>query len=503
MSAPGLFARSIHGARWIAVSKGLSQAFMWLVTIFLVKLLSPADYGLTAMGGMLTIFASMLLDAGLGAAFVQRGDVSRETYRSANAALLLASIVAAGIVMLLAAPASRFFEAPALEAVLRVSSLQLVIGSLAVVPGAMLQRELRFKEIALSQAISGVGSSALMLGLALSGAGVWSLVFGMIAQRAILVVMYLLYAGGFAGLSTHFGLLRSYLAYSSNLVAQRFTWFWVEQVDQLVIGRVLGTAPLGAYSVARTLSHIPLDRTAEVVNQVSLPVFAAVQGDSQRWRSGLEKLIRLASVVSFPVFWGMAAVAPVALPLLLGSKWDTATIPFILFCAVLPLRMAHSLTCTVLLGVGRADLSFRTVLVWAVVLTPLFVVGARFGLVGVTFAWAAGFPIVYAVSVWMIVRAMHVPARVFLAPMIAPAMAAAACAAVAFAVNWALGGVLHAVVVLPLQVVGGALAYLGALYLFSRATALELFDFVLRLAGRKSPAEQRPGPGQAQPEVRP
>jgi O-antigen/teichoic acid export membrane protein len=487
MSAPGLFGRSIHGARWIGISKALSQAFMWVVTIYVVQLLDPSDYGLMAMGGMLTILAGMLLDAGLGVAFVQRRDVSVAVYRSANGALLLGALLAVGLVQLLAAPFARFFDAPPLELVLRVASLQLVIGMLAVVPGSKLQGEMRFKEMAISQALGGVGSSVVTLVLALTGAGVWSLVFGVMALRVILLVMYLAYAGGFDGLSFRFGLLRSYLGFSANLIAQRLAWFWVEQVDQLIIGRMLGTAPLGAYSVARNLSHVPLDRTAEIVNQVSLPSFAAVQDDTQRWRDGLRKLIRLASATSFPVFWGMAAVAPTALPLLLGPKWDAAVLPFILFCAVLPLRTAHSLTCTVLLGLGRADLSFRTVLVWAVVLTPLFVLGARYGLTGVTLAWVLGFPLVYLASVWMIVRTLNIPASLMFEPMLAPALSAGGCAGVVFALQAGLHGYLPPAPLLGLEIVCGALTYVLALRLLSRQIFAEVLDLVLRFAGKRAP----------------
>jgi teichuronic acid exporter len=486
MSAPGLFGRSIHGARWIGISKALSQAFMWVVTIYVVQLLQPADYGLVAMGGMLTILAGMLLDAGLGAAFVQRRDATIDVYRAANGALLLTALAAVATVQLLAAPAARFFAAPLLDPVLRVSSLQLLLGALTVVPGALLQGQMRFKQLAISQACAGAGSSAVTLACALLGAGVWSLVIGVIAQRLILAVFYFVYVGGFAGMSMQFGLLRSYLAFSANLVAQRLTWFWVEQIDQLVIGRLLGQAPLGAYSVARNLSHIPLDRTAEIVNQVSLPSFAAVQDDPQRWRDGLRKLMRLAAATSFPVFWGMGAVAPVALPLLLGPQWDAAVVPFMLFCAILPLRTAHSLTCTVLLGLGRADLSFRSVLIWAVLLTPLFFVGARFGLFGVALAWVVGFPLVYLVSVWMLVRVLRIPASLLFQPMASPALAAAACVAAVLVTQAVLVSRLSPLVVLGLQVAAGAITYIGILRLSSREVFAEVVDLVQRFSGRRT-----------------
>ncbi len=153
----------------------------------------------------------------------------------------------------------------------------------------------------------------------------------------------------------------------------------------------------------------------------------------------------------------------------------------------MPLRTAHSLTCTVLLGLGRADLSFRTVLVWAVVLTPLFVFGARYGLTGVTLAWVLGFPLVYLASVWMIVRAMNIPASLMFEPMLAPALSAGACAGVVFALQGVLHGYLPQLPLLGLEIICGALIYVLALRLLSRQIFAEVLDLVLRFAGKRAP----------------
>lgn len=484
MSRQGLFGHAVSGTRWIAISKAISQGLTWLVTIVVVRLLQPADYGIMATSGLLTIFAGMLLDAGLGIAFVQRRDISTDVYRAANFALLLGAVGAILLVQALALPAAHFFSEPRLEAVLRVAALQFLFGTMAVVPSAELSRQMRFKELGITQAFAAVGSSVLTLALALNGAGVWALVGGALAMSALKLAGYLWFTGAFAGFSSQLSLLRSYLGFSARLVMQRVVWFAVEQGDLLIVGRLMGAAPLGVYSVAKTFSQIPLDRAAEIVNQVSLPLFAAVQDDKPRWVEAVRKLLRLTSVAAFPLFWGMAAVAPVAVPMLLGEKWAAAVLPFMLFCAVLPVRMAGAFLHTVLLALGRADVAMRIMIIWALTLMPMFAVGSLWGVVGVAAAGALGFPIIYLLSIRMFARALDIPLGTFLAPLLAPGGAALGCALVATLVRLAVAGLLPAVVVLCLQILAGALAYVALLRLLSHATLLEATDLVLRFARR-------------------
>src|SRR5690348_16681235 len=108
MSSQGLFGSAVSGARWIGLSKVISTAFTWASTILVMRILHPEDYGLVAMGGVLTILAAMILDAGLGAAFVQRRNISAEVYKSANTLLVCGAIVAVLVVQILARPMAGF-----------------------------------------------------------------------------------------------------------------------------------------------------------------------------------------------------------------------------------------------------------------------------------------------------------------------------------------------------------------------------------------------------------
>ena len=72
------YRRVIGGLRWIALSRVLAQGSAWLITLVTVRLLTPFDYGIMAMSGVLTMFAGLLIDGGLGPVLVQRKDITED-----------------------------------------------------------------------------------------------------------------------------------------------------------------------------------------------------------------------------------------------------------------------------------------------------------------------------------------------------------------------------------------------------------------------------------------
>jgi hypothetical protein len=141
-----------------------------------------------------------------------------------------------------------------------------------------------------------------------------------------------------------------------------------------------------------------------------------------------------------------------------------------------------------LFALGRADVSFKIVLVWAAVLSPLFLVGVRFGVVGVAAAWAIGFPFVYLLGARLVAKSLSIPQASLWTPMLAPAISAAGCVGVVLIVHTLLAGELRPSAILTLEVVGGAITYGFLLRVLSRSAFDEILDLLRRLAGRGQPA---------------
>ncbi len=475
--------QAVLGLRWIGLSRIVLQASTWLLTILSVRFLLPADYGLVALSGLVTVLTTLILEGGMTAALVHKRPDSREVLATVATFLLIASSVTAVGLCFIAPTMAHFFHQPRLTEVLRASSLQLPLTALCIVPNAMLLMGLRFRELAITQASIGITQGLVTVVMAWQGFGYWALVvstlLGLVGRAALLHW----YARPPMAMCTSYSLLRPYMATSRHLIPQKITWFAIQEFDTFLIGRTLGAAPLGVYSTAKTLSHTLLDRIAEIVNQVSMPTFSAKVADRGAWLSGFKQMLALAACVTFPVFWGLAAIGPTILPLLLGQRWANAAIPFSLFCLIMPLRVSYSISDAVLVGSGYTGLSFGNVLVWALVVGPLLYIASQISVVAMAGAWAVGFPLVYLASTWRIARKLQIGWLDILGPPAVPALVAAAMWLLINGFASACEGRLPLLVLAPLEVLLGGVVYIAGLWLFCRARLLMLIGIAARVLG--------------------
>ena len=151
---------------------------MWALTIVVMRLLNPADYGLMAMGTTVIAFAAMLSEMGLGTAIVQMPKYDPDVVRSIAGMVLLLNLALTLVVMAASPLAALFFHEPRVSAIISVSALQFFVNAIGVAPDAILRREMRFQSLAYVEVAAGVVAGVSTLSCAFYGLGVWSLVLG-------------------------------------------------------------------------------------------------------------------------------------------------------------------------------------------------------------------------------------------------------------------------------------------------------------------------------------
>jgi O-antigen/teichoic acid export membrane protein len=174
----------LHSLFWIGGTRLLGQAVTWLITIVVIRILTPDDYGLLALATVFVGFLSIFAEAGLGSALVQAPEVDDGKLRAIFAAAIL--INSAFILLLIAcAPfIAHFFSDTRLASVITVLSAQLVLSVFTVIPAAMLTRRLDFRRLSLVS-VTGAICGSLHVGPRALGYGVWSLVGGNLVGAAL------------------------------------------------------------------------------------------------------------------------------------------------------------------------------------------------------------------------------------------------------------------------------------------------------------------------------
>ena len=464
----------LRGLKWTAGAKFGGQLITWGITIFVMRLLAPSDYGLLAMASVLLALLSMFAEVGLGPALVQQVEVSEQKFRQAFGIVILVNLALFGLLNLLAPLVAKFYAEERLVTIIRVLSIQFLLMPLSVIPDVLLQRRLEFKKRSLIELGSAVVSSISTLGLALYGFGIWSLVFGNLAGLTLRLVTVNLVAPFRALPSFSWTGMRQLLAFGGNITASRFLWFFYTQADTVIVGRVLGGSVLGMYSVAMHLATLPVQRVSAILNQVTFPAFSRFQHEKDLISSQLLKAFSMISFVAFPILWGMSSVAPDLVFVLLGPNWTDAIVPLQILTLVMPFRTIAGFLPSITDAVGRPEIALYNVILGCVTMPLAFYVGSHWGIKGVVFAWVTVYPFVLLINMQRMLAVVGVTLGQAGRRM-APAIG---CAAAMYAEVWAVRSLLHnypdRTVVLIAEVLTGAASYALLTFAVNRNIAGEL-----------------------------
>jgi O-antigen/teichoic acid export membrane protein len=470
-----LRARVLTGIRWTATARLASQLVSWAVTLIVVRILSPSDYGLVAMAMVFVAFVSMFSQFGLGPALVQIPQIDERLLRQGFGAILVINVSLAAILALAAPLVMSFYDEPRVVPLLRVLALQFVLGAFSTIPDAQLQRRMEFRKRSLLDLSSAVLGSVTTLVLALAGYGPWALILGSLASQ-LWSTAGLQYLSPFLRrpLFSIRG-LRPLIRFGGQVtVAQIFGVFYL-QVDMLICAKLLGKEIAGFYSVAMQVASMPVYRVSAIVNQVAFPAFSSIQHDRADVADKTLLGVRLLGAVAFPVMWGLSSVAREFVEVVLGHKWYLATFPLEVLTLVLPLRMIGGFIMTAVQGLGRSDIILQNTIWAAGIGTVLFFCGAYWGgLTGLSLVWLL-VPLLIVLPNWIrSVPAMGLTVKEVIREIALPAAAGVGMYGAVAASRTVLIENVGSMARLGLLVVIGAIVYCALSMWWNRKGALEL-----------------------------
>ena len=469
----------VSSLKWVAAAKFIGQICTWAITIFVIRLLEPEDYGLLALAVAVMGLVTLVNEMGLGSVIVQKTNLARAIIEKILGLLIVVNL-AFYIVIYFSAPyIAGFFAEPELTMVLQVVGIELLLGAFVVIPDSILTRDMKFQYIAVIGFIRAISASAATLVLALLDYGVWALVigniFGVIVQGiALNFVVRQWYMPSF-----NFRGIRKEIGFGGLVTTDRILWYLYSECDTFIIGKFLGKELLGIYTVARQLAALPSAKIAQVLSDIAFSAFARVQEDIDRVGRYFLKSARVMSFVSFPIFIGIASVAPEIVTVFLGEKWLLTIVPLQLLSAVLPLRMLQSIVPSALMGIGRPDINVKNQMIACVMMPIGILIGVNWGLLGVCLAWVIVYPAYFII---MLSRALPV-LGVGLLEYLATMRGAAFCSLVMFlSVFWMREYLdtyaISMLVKLILLVMTGALTYLLTTLVIQRNIITEVRELV-------------------------
>lgn len=393
----------VRGMFWTGLVKWASQVVSWSTTILVARMLRPEDYGIVGMAATFVGVVSLLNEFGVGITIVSLRSLTHQAVAQLNGLSVILGIAGFFLCAALAVPLANFYSTPEVAPVVIVMAIGFVFSGFRSVPSALLQKELRFRALALIDGVQVFVQAAFMVAVAFLGFGYWTLVVGGVVGTLVATLATL-------WVKTHpiarpsMAPLREAITFSWHIVLSRLSWYVQSSADSIVAGKVLGQAALGVYGMALSLAMVPVEKIAAVVSQVTTSLFAAVQKDPLALRRYFLSLSEGFSLVIFPATMGIALVAEEFVPLVLGDKWMDVIPPLQVLAFYAAFRAIQTLPPQVLFVTGGSRLGMWNALGVAVVLPVTFYLCSRWGTQGIAMSWLIVHPIAAIQTNWFVFR---------------------------------------------------------------------------------------------------
>jgi lipopolysaccharide exporter len=375
---------AFSAVRWTGVARLAGEVVSLVAMVVLARLLTPADFGAAAVALVAATVATATGQQGLTAPLVQRGALDAEHLR---AAMLLSLVLGIGLATLAATVAEPLAEplfGSDIADLLPLTAPFFLLAAIAAVSQARIERELGFRRLGLVHAARSIVGSVACVALALAGLGAEALVLGTLAGVVLATALLVRAAPPpwpawdrrAGGEILRFGLpsLGSGLASIGS-----------RHIDYAVVAARLPAAAVGIYWRAYTLGVDYQGKLSGLLAQIALPLYARAP-DLATQQAMRERIVRLQTLILFPLLGGLILLAPVAVPLVFGEQWDDAIVPTQILAVAGMMGAIQAGTAPLLLAVGRPGALLRWNLFKIVTLGTIVYVVAPEGLVALAIA---------------------------------------------------------------------------------------------------------------------
>jgi len=380
-TAQSLTNRTTRAVQWRFASSAVAAVSRFAIGVLLARLLPPADFGVVALAFVVLGLAGPIGDLGIGGAVVQRTGLTERHVRTGFTFAVLLGAVMAALLASVAPLGVWLLRDPRVTPVLRLLAAGFAVQGAAVVAGALLRRRLDFRRLFVIDTCSYVlGYGAVAVTLAFLGYGVWSLVWGGLAQSLLASCALL----GAARHSVRPLLarreLKELLHFGFGASVSACVNYVALNADNFVVGRWMGAASLGLYSRAYSLMNLPYTYAASALTGVLFPAFAEVQADTARLRRAYLLATQFTAMLAASAMATMAIAAPHLVRSLYGPRWIGVVAPLQILCVAGYFRALYHLGGVVAQSVGRVYSEMWRQAVYAALVIAGVLAGTRHGL---------------------------------------------------------------------------------------------------------------------------
>jgi O-antigen/teichoic acid export membrane protein len=348
---------AFSAVRWTGLARMAGEVVAFAATVALARLLTPADFGVAAVAMVATTIALQTGQQGLTAPLVQRRAIDDAHLRVAVLLSLVLGLTLAALVAVVGEPLLQPVFGDDIAELIPLTAPFFVLAGLSAVPQARLERSLGFRQLGLIYVARMVTGSLASVALALGGVDAAALVLGPLAGVAIATLMLLVISPTVRP-AWHRAEAREILRFGFPSLGSGLASIGAQHIDYAVVAARLPAASVGLYWRAYTLGVDYQGKLSGILVQIGLPLYARAADLATR-QAMRERIVRLQTLLLFPLLGALILLAPVAVPLIFGDQWEEAVEPTQILAVAGMMAAIQAGTGPLLLAVGRPGVLLR------------------------------------------------------------------------------------------------------------------------------------------------
>lgn len=377
--------KTVRNLQFVGIAQILSLGLTELGYLILARILTPADFGLYAAVMVVFNLCVTVSMVGLNQAAIQSKDESEELFRTAATFRMTMAIIAIVVVLILAPVIASFFGRTDMTNPLRVMTAAIFILSAGFVSTVRLTKTLRFRELSIINIGNAIAWPAVAITAGVIGLTYWSMILATLFASAVTLAMLWTYAPWKISYHIDKAIMKKLLHFGKFPAATGVVVFLSLNLDKIAVGRLLGADLLGIYFMAYTWGTLVPTIFTGIVNSVMFPTYSTISHDRDLISKGYLKTLTYLGYISLPMGFGLAAISPIFVSVLLGSKWTAGAGTLAILSLVGTCSALTSPAGSLFMAMGKPEISWRiTAILFVPYLILLAPAAIYFGIVGVS-----------------------------------------------------------------------------------------------------------------------
>ncbi|WP_256010052.1 lipopolysaccharide biosynthesis protein [Desertivirga xinjiangensis] len=351
--------KTIAGLLWSITEQFSSKLIGILISIFLARILAPAEFGLIAMLSVFISIGNSLIESGLTSSLIRTDNPTNEDFSTVFFFNLFGSIIIYGILFFSTPYIALFYRQEQLINIIRVYGISFIINALFTVQSARLTKAMNFKIQTLINIPSVIGGGITGLTLAYAGYGVWSLVWMMLCSSSISTLMYWIYSDWRPMLTFNTNSFKKHFSFGYKMTLSGILENIYRNTFVIIIGKYYSATQLGFYSRAESLSQLPSTNISIALGKVTYPMFASITHDNEKLKVVYKRVLQQVLFWNAPCLVLLCVIAEPLFAFLLTEKWLPAVPYFQILCIAGIMYPLHAYNLNILKVKGRSDLLLK------------------------------------------------------------------------------------------------------------------------------------------------